>query len=145
VHHEREITINRPAGDVWAFVNDTFNMPRLRGMTLGTRKMSPGEMGAGTVLQGRFVILGFEMKLTFHVTDWDPPRAMSATAAGRGIQSLSIRQTFDADGPRTRLRRSLDIEWTLLGKTLALVTEPAIRRRFDAGTDKIKDLLEAEE
>jgi hypothetical protein len=144
VHHEREITINRPAGDVWAFVNDTFNGPRFRGMTLGMRKTSPGEMGAGTVIQGRYVILGFEMTLTFQVTDWDPPRAMSATAAGRGIRSLGIRQIFDADGPRTRLRRSLDIEWTLLGKILAPVVEPAVRRRFDAGTDKIKDLLEEE-
>ena len=38
MHHEMTVEINRPIDEVWAFMSDPFNMPRLRGSTLGLRQ-----------------------------------------------------------------------------------------------------------
>jgi carbon monoxide dehydrogenase subunit G len=65
--HE-SIAINRPPDEVWAFLTDFFNSPRVRPGALVLRRTSPGPLGSGSVLQGRMTILGFETRFTMTVT-----------------------------------------------------------------------------
>jgi hypothetical protein len=61
---EDTVMIDRTPEEVWAFYTDWFNAPRIRGGDmLGLRQTSPGPMGIGSTLQGRRVLLGFEMRI----------------------------------------------------------------------------------
>jgi hypothetical protein len=142
-HLESTVTIRRPVEDVWAFMIDLFNSPRVRGMTLGARKVSPGPFGLGTVVDNRTVILGFETHMRFTVIEWDPPHAVVASLSGPFLRSGSVTTQLTATSEGTRRASSFDLElspggillWPLLGRLL---------RRDQAGVDrKQKALLEA--
>ena len=142
-HLESTVTIRRPVEDVWAFMIDLFNSPRVRGMTLGARKVTPGPIGLGTVVDNRTVILGFETHMKFTVIEWDPPHAVVASLSGPFLRSGSVTTQLTATSEGTRRDSSFDLDlspggillWPLLGRLL---------RRDQAGVDrKQKALLEA--
>jgi uncharacterized protein YndB with AHSA1/START domain len=142
-HLESTVTIRRPVEDVWAFMIDLFNSPRVRGMTLGARKVSPGPIGLGTVVDNRTVLLGFETHMRFTVLEWDPPHAVVASMSGPFLRSGRVTTELTATSEGTRRVSRLDLElspagillWPLLGRLL---------RRDQAGNDRrLKELLEA--
>jgi hypothetical protein len=142
-HLESQVTIRRPVDDVFAFMIDLFNSPRVRGMTLGARKVSPGPFGLGTVVDNRTVILGFETHMRFTVMEWDPPHAVVASMSGPLLRSGRGTTELSATSEGTRRVSSFDLElgpggillWPLLGPLL---------RRDQARTDrKATALLEA--
>jgi uncharacterized protein YndB with AHSA1/START domain len=142
-HVESTVTIRRPVEDVWAFMIDLFNSPRVRGMTLGARKVSPGPVGLGTVVDNRTVILGFETHLRFTVIEWDPPHRVVASMSGPLLRSGRVTTELLETSEGTRRVSRLDLElspsgillWPLLGRIL---------KRDQAGVDrKQKALLEA--
>ena len=142
-HLESQVTIQRPVDDVWAFQVDLFNAPRVRGMTLATRKVSPGPIGLGSVADNRTVILGFETHLRFTVIEWDPPHRVVASMSGPLLRSGQVTTELLRTSEGTRRVSRLDLElstggillWPLLGRLL---------RRDQAGNDhKLKELLEA--
>jgi len=143
-HRESQVTIRRPVEDVWAFMIDLFNMPRMRGRTLAARNVSPGPLGVGTVVDMRTVILGFETHLRFTVIEWDPPHVVVASMSGPLLRSGRVTTELTATSEGTRRVSRLDLElspggillWPLLGRLL---------RRDQARNDrKLKELLEAD-
>jgi hypothetical protein len=142
-HLESIVTIRRPVEDVFAFTIDMFNSPRVRGMTLASRKVSPGPIGLGSVVDQRVVILGFESHLRFTAIEWDPPHVMVASMTGPFLKSGRVRTELRATSEGTHKVTTLDLElsaggillWPLLGRLL---------RRDQARADrKQKALLEA--
>ena len=89
------VEIDRPIEEVWAWMGDIFNAPRLRGMSLGGRQTSKGPIGVGSTYEFRAMVLGFETVIVGEVTEWDPPHASTATASGRPVKSFRLRETFE--------------------------------------------------
>lgn len=142
-HLESEVTIRRPAEDIWAFSIDLFNSPRVRGMSLAARFVSPGPPGLGSIADMRTVILGFETHMRFTVIEWDPPHAVVASMSGPLLRSGRVATELTATSEGTRRVSRLDLElspggillWPLLGWLL---------RRDQARNDRrLKELLEA--
>jgi hypothetical protein len=142
-HLESTVTIRRPVEDVWAFMIDLFNSPRVRGITLSARKVSPGPFGLGTVVDNRTVILGFETHMRFTVIEWDPPHVVVASMSGPLLRSGRVTTELRATLEGTQRVSRFDLElspggillWPLLGRLL---------KRDQARADqKQKALLEA--
>jgi hypothetical protein len=142
-HFESTVTIRRPVEDVWAFIIDLFNSPRVRGMTLGARKVSPGPFGLGSVVDNRTVLLGFETHMRFTVIEWDPPHGVVASMSGPLLRSGRVTTELLGTSEGTRRVSRFDLElspggivlWPLLGRLL---------KRDQARADrKQKALLEA--
>ena len=142
---EDTVEIDRPINEVWAYLTDWFNTPRMGGYAaLGLRQTSPGPTGVGSTLQGRNVILGFETRLNHTVTEWDPPHAFSDTMEARPFRRLSQRGTLEAVGDGTRLvvvtefelRPALRLLWPFVG--------PFVRRKMRDGIEGAKRLIEAQ-
>lgn len=140
---EESVVINRPIEEVWAYLTDLFNAPRLSGSgIIGLRQTSPGPLGVGSTLQGRRVVLGFEARNNFQVTEWDPPRAFAATTAGMPFQSSQTRLDLEptADGTLFhmvtdfRLQPALRLVWPIMG--------PVVRRRMRSSFVRSKALIE---
>jgi carbon monoxide dehydrogenase subunit G len=138
--HE-SVVINRPPDEVWAFLTDFFNSPRVRPGTLVLRRSSPGLLGMGSVLQGRMMILGFETRFAMTVTEWDPPRSAVVTLAarpGRGV----IRTTLEPTSEGTTVDRTTDFElhpaFILMSPILGFI----LRRQDRAASRNWKRLIE---
>jgi carbon monoxide dehydrogenase subunit G len=106
--HE-SIAINRPPDAVWAYWSDFFNTPRAHPGALALRQASPGPLGRGSVLQGRMTILGFETRFMMTVTEFDPPRSVAVTVAGRPGRGV-LRITLEPTPVGTRVDRTSDFE-----------------------------------
>jgi carbon monoxide dehydrogenase subunit G len=136
------IAINRPPDEVWAFLTELFNSPRVRPGALALRRTSPGPLGSGSVLQGRMVILGFETMFTMTVTEFDPPRSAVATLAartGRGV----IRTMLEPTPEGTRVDRTTDFEPNPALRLMSPVIGFLLRRQDRAATRNWKRLIEA--
>jgi hypothetical protein len=143
-HLEESVLINRPIDAVWAHVTDLFNAPRMSGSgIIGLRQTSPGPLGVGSTLQGRRVILGFETRNNFQVTEWDPPHALATTAEGRPFRSLVSRMTLESSADGTQLVMSTDFELQPAMKLVWLFMGPFVRRRMHASYVRSKALIEA--
>lgn len=143
-HIDESIVIGRPIDEVWTYLTDFFNAPRMSGSgIIGLRQTSPGPTGVGSSLQGRRVVLGFESRNDFQVTEWDPPHAFAATAEGRPFQSQVSRVTLEsrADGTRIRIRSDFELQPAM--KLLWPFMGPIVRRRLHAGFARTKALIEA--
>jgi carbon monoxide dehydrogenase subunit G len=139
--HE-SIAINRPPDEVWAFLTDFFNSPRVRPGTLALRRTSPGPLGRGSVLQGRMMILGFETRFTMTVTEFDPPRSAVVTLAARPGRG-AIRTTVEPTSGGTRVDRTTDFELNPALRLMSPVFGFLLRRQDRAASRNWKRLIEA--
>ena len=141
---DESIVISRSTEEVWGYLTDFFNTPRISGSgMIGLRQTSPGPTGVGSTLQGRRVVLGFEVKNTFAVTEWDPPHAFAGTTEGSPFRTQVSRVTLESTADGTRLHMVSDFELRPAMKVLWLVMGPVIRRRIRAGFARTKALIEA--
>jgi hypothetical protein len=142
-HLESTVTIRRPVEDVWAFMIDLFNSPRVRGTTLGTRKVSPGPIGPGTVVDNRTVILGFETHMRFTVIEWDPPHGVVASMSGPLLRYGRVTTELVATSEGTRKVTTIDVEPSVAGILLSPLLVRLMKRDQARADRKQKALLEA--
>jgi hypothetical protein len=142
-HLESTVIIRRPIEDVWAFMIDMFNSPRVRGMTLASRKVSPGPPGLGSVVDQRVVILGFETHLRFTAIEWDPPHVVVASLSGPLLRSARIRTELTSTSEGTRKVNTTDLELSTGGMLLWPLLGPFVRRDQARADHRQKALLEA--
>ena len=142
-HVESIVTIRRPVEDVFAFTIDMFNSPRVRGMTLASRKVSPGPIGLGSVVDQRVVIFGFESHLRFTAIEWDPPHVIVASMTGPFLKSGRVRTELRATSEGTHKVSSFDLELGPGGILLWPLLGPLLRRDQARADRKAKALLEA--
>jgi hypothetical protein len=122
---------------------DLFNSPRVRGITLGARKVSTGPIGLGTVIDNRMVILGFETHMRFTVIEWDPPHAVVASMSGPLLRSGRVTTELRATSEGTRRVTRLDLELSSGGVLLWPLLGPLLRRDQATADRTQKALLEA--
>ena len=143
---DESIRINRPIDDVWGYLTDFFNAPRMSGSgIIGLRQTSPGPLGVGSTLQGRRVVLGFETRNTFEVIQWDPPHAFTASTEGSPFRSGVTRMELESTPDGTLLHMLSDFELQPLMKLIWPLMGPIIRRRMHAGFVRAKALIEAKQ
>ena len=138
--HE-SVVINRPPDEVWAFLTDFFNSPRVRPGALVLRRTSPGLLGRGTVMQGRQMILGFETRLTMTVTEFDPPRRAVAALASRPVRG-AIYTTLEPVADGTKVDRTTDIVFHPALRLLSPVLGFIFKRQDRAASRNWKRLIE---
>jgi ligand-binding SRPBCC domain-containing protein len=141
---EDSVLIDRPIDEVWAYLTDWFNTPRMGGYAaLGLRQTSPGPTGVGSTLQGRNVILGFETRLNHTVTEWDPPHAFADIMEGRPFRSLSQRGTLESIGDGTLVVVSTEFELRPALRMLWPFFRPLVRGKMRTGIQRVKRLIES--
>jgi ligand-binding SRPBCC domain-containing protein len=141
---EDEVLIERPIDEVWAFLTDFFNTPRLGGYSaLGLRQTSAGPMGVGSILQGRNVILGFETRINHRVTEWDPPNSFADEMEARPFRSLHQRLTLRSTPRGTELAVLTEFELRPALKLLWPIVRPFVRRKMRAGFQTAKRVIES--
>jgi len=142
MRYEMRVFIHRPIEEVWAFLADLFNTPRLRGMTLAARQTSPGPIGLGATVEVHALVLGFETGWSGAITEWDPPDAMTVSVTKSRARSGFVRQTLEASPDGTKVTRTIELELGLPMKLVWIFGGPFLKRRWDASTRNLKRLVE---
>lgn len=138
------VVIARPVDQVWAYLTDWFNTPRMGGYAaLGLRQTSPGPTGVGSTLVGRNVILGFETRINHTITEWDPPRAMADRMEGRPFRSLTQGITLEAVDGGTRIVVTTAFELKPAMKLIWPIAGVFARRKLRTGIEGLPKLLDA--
>lgn len=137
--------VDRPMDEVVSWWQDlTFNLPRLRGATLGVRKTSPGPIGVGSRFEQRVQILGFETRIAGVVARFDPHQGGTfALEEGGIVRSGAIEVTFEPTATGTRITRRLVLEPRGVASLLWPILWPALVRRADIANRNIKRMIES--
>jgi uncharacterized membrane protein len=82
---EASVTINRPAGEVFAFLADFENEPEWNSFTVDAAKLTPGLVGVGTRYRTVGRVMGAKKESETEVTAYEP----DTYVAWRSVSGLS--------------------------------------------------------
>ena len=110
---ESMIQINRPAEDIFAFLNAPENHPKFVPGMLEFKKTSPGPMGQiGATVKGVRRILGRKIELPYEITEYQRGIKLAMKGA-MGPILFKDGYVLESMGPNTRVKFWL--EFTLTG------------------------------
>ena len=141
MHFTNSITIDRPPGDVFAFVADLENVPEWNYAIIATRKVSDGPVSVGTAYR-QVRSLPSRSEETLQVAEMLPDRRFVVQGQiGPFVGSLA----YDVEdiGGRTRLTNTVDLEGRGLMKHAGPVASARVRDAVSANLGTLKQLLEA--
>jgi uncharacterized protein YndB with AHSA1/START domain len=135
------VTIDRPVGEVFAFLAHLENLPRWNYAISETRKISHGPVGAGARYEQTRTNPTRSVE-TFEITAYEPDR----TLAIRGtFGPFPGRFTYELEpmGNHTRLVNTVDLEPSGLVSIVAPLMTSRVRAAVAANLGALKQILES--
>ena len=136
-----EVTIHRPAGDVFAFIADGLNGPKWRPGIIDIALVSVSGVGA-TYKQGVKGPGGRRVEADYRVTAYEPDARLAFEAIAGPVRPTGEYVLEEVDGG-TRLTFALRAE---LGGIKKLLMGGAVQKTMDSeveATERLKSLLES--
>jgi len=141
---EASAMVERPTDEVWRFVIDFPNAPKVDPDLLECKVTSEGQLGVGTTLQSRRTTRGARLAV-FRVTEYEPGRKLTAEVTSPKMMKGSRNTTTleNAEG-KTKLNVAWDMKlngfYSLLGPLLARST----KKLCETQVGNLKRILESE-
>ncbi len=137
---EHQVTINRPAADVFAFVADGLNGPKWRSGVTDITLVSGSGVGA-VYKQGAKGPGGRRVDADYRITAFEPNRRLAFEVIAGPVRPMGEYRFEVVDGA-TRLTFSLRAELSGFKK---LLMSGAVQKTMDAevgATERLKEILE---
>jgi len=139
----RFILIDAPIAQIFAFVADYRNLPRIQAEFKSVRLLSAQATGPGAQVEARGSFRGFPLTAHMTVIQAEPPHLLVSDTSG-GVRSRSIWRFSEQAPPdpaaAPRVRVSLAIEYELLIPGLALLGGLVQRDLDGMTTDALRRL-----
>ena len=139
---QNSMVVDRPIDEIWAILIDLFNTPRLPGGSMALRQTSLGPPALGSILEGRRILLGFEVRIREEIVEFDPPRLLGARIESRTF-SVFERFTLEEGPTGTTCTDSLEIVLRQPLRLIGPIVEPFLRRQRATQLRQTKEMLEA--
>lgn len=143
-HGEASIHIDRPPGEVFAFVGDAANNPLWRKNVVRTEWLDDGPMRVGRRGRQAARLLGREWTVEAETIEWDPPRAV----AWRTVQGpVSVRSwaRVEPDGTGSLVSGGADGGFRgPIGGLLTRLAVPRMIKQAQVDLQTLRALLEAQ-
>jgi uncharacterized membrane protein len=134
---ENTVYIDRPIGEVFAFLSDFENIPKWNYYVLDVRQLSESPIGVGTTYHQ--VLKTDEQD--FRITEFEPNHMVAVKTLPQSSPEFEMRFSLYEEGNTTRIRD----EWKLDTGRPAVLERLALRRVKSAVAEnlaKLKELLE---
>ncbi|ATX82860.1 Polyketide cyclase [Mariprofundus ferrinatatus] len=141
---EVSIEINRPVTDVIAFVDNCRNDPMWQTSVLQSEKLSDGTPAIGTVYRVKEKFLGRVIEQDWEVTDRNTDGSFWSAKTMTGPFPMETSMQFSANGPSTRVHRTLSIDVGRFFKVASPVVAHIAKRELEMDFANLKELLESE-
>jgi uncharacterized protein YndB with AHSA1/START domain len=139
---DKNVVINRPVEEVFAFVSPGENWSQWATELVETRKTSEGPMGVGTTYVHVAQMLGRRIENDYEVTEYEPNRKVSMKATSGSIPA-DVAMAFQPVDGGTRVGLSVEAEVGGFFKLAEPLVARMMSRQQDANFANLKDLLEA--
>jgi carbon monoxide dehydrogenase subunit G len=147
VRIEANVTIDRPLDEVWRFMTDFSNYPKIHDTFVEMKQTSTGPLGAGAVLEARHRKVVYYLR----VGEFDPKDKFTLVHTSGRFKGTTDIFEMQTSGGKTLLTWTIDARLGGLYRLLApfiAVTGPFLARggrgELTSGLGKIKLLLESE-
>jgi uncharacterized membrane protein len=134
---ENTVYIDRPMGEVFAYLSDFENIPKWNYYVLDVRQLSESPIGVGTTYH--------QVRKTdeqdFRITEFEPNHTVAVKTLPQSSPELEMRFSLYEEGNTTRIRD----EWKFDTGRPAILERLALRRVKSAVAEnlaKLKELLE---
>jgi uncharacterized protein YndB with AHSA1/START domain len=138
------VEISRRPGDVFAYVTDPSHLSEWQESVVSVRADGPFAVGRTAVVTRR--VGRMERAMTNEVTELTPPKTWSLRGVDGPIRG-NVKGTVEplADGERSRVTISLDLEGRGIGKILLpLVVRRQAQAEMPRNMQKLKERLESD-
>jgi carbon monoxide dehydrogenase subunit G len=142
---EATVEIDRPVGEVFAFLADGENDQKFSPRVLQIAKTTDGPTAVGTVYASTVKDAGMKTKREFKITEFESPSRIRWAEVSKNIVTASD-GGYDLEPvseSKTRLRVFNVLEGHGIGKLIAGVALSAARKDADAFANRIKAAVEA--
>jgi carbon monoxide dehydrogenase subunit G len=133
-----ETVIKRSAADVFEFVADARNEPNWLPGAESVKKVTPGDVGLGTVFEGRYRGAG---RVRLEVVQFDPPKALTFRARAR-IVTFDDRITLHEQDASTHLTAIMEAQPVGIMRLVGPLMARTMKRQFAANWDALRGPLE---
>jgi uncharacterized protein YndB with AHSA1/START domain len=140
VRLERDIVIDRPVSEVFAFVSEPRNLPRWQTSVAEARR-DDGPVGLGTRFTEVRHFVGKQFASTVEVIQLEPDRAFSVRVLS-GPVAVTIHHLFEPLGERTRVTIVAEARPGGVLRLAAGVMAKAAEHEAGADLSRLKKLLE---
>jgi uncharacterized protein YndB with AHSA1/START domain len=138
---EQTIVIDRPVGEVFAFVTDQRNTPQWQAGLLEVKRLTDGPSGVGTRHALVRSFLGRRMEATNVYVAFETDRLVTfKTTSGPPVEASYI---FEAAGRGTRLTSRVLLDGSGFFGLIGPVIQAGLRREMKAAFPALKALLES--
>jgi uncharacterized membrane protein len=144
MHLEQDVRINRPAADVFHFLLELSNHPRVASGIRAVRGAEDGPLALGRRYGQTSLLLGRIVDATVEVTCCEPDRELALKTVS-GL--VPITRTFRLDAPsgsETDVTLSVDAEPGKGMRLMMPMLERAAREQIASTLERLKAVLEAE-
>lgn len=127
--------------EVFNFLTDTSNAPKLNPGIKGMQKLTEGAIGVGTRYRETRIVNGKEAQAELEVTKFDPPRAYAMVNESNGIEtSYTYTLTPERDGTGVDLQA--EVKAGGLKKVMAPMVVSILKREDGDHLTRLKHALE---
>jgi uncharacterized protein YndB with AHSA1/START domain len=139
---KHSIEINRPAGDVFAYLDQVDRHNEWQGQLVSTTVETEGPTRVGTRVVERRNVPGGTRDIPYEITEHDPPRKASFRGTAGPLRPVGT-YTVDPTGESSsRMNSELDFEAHGIGKLFAPLALRQAAKQVPVDQEKFKELLE---
>jgi len=140
---KHSIEINRPAEDVFAYLDQVDRHNQWQGSLVSTTVETDGPVRVGTRVVERRNVPGGTRDFPYEITEHDPPRKVSFRGTAGLIRPVGTYTVDPTGDSRSRMTSELDLEGHGIGKLLAPLARRQAAKQVAVDHEKFKQLLES--
>jgi uncharacterized membrane protein len=138
------VEIDRRPEDVFAYLDDVERHGEWQEQIVDVRRQTDGPTRVGTHVAEKRRVPGGDRKMTYEITEHDPPRRSSFRVLDGPVRAAgTVKVEPVGDGSRSKVSIELDFEGHGFGKLIAPMVRSQARRQVPKDQARLKERLES--
>jgi carbon monoxide dehydrogenase subunit G len=139
---EHDVTINRPASEVFQFLTKLDDLPTWQESCLSVQREGEGPIGVGTKWTESRSMMGRESEQTMEITEYEPDQRFTVQSVG-GPFTMRIEHALEPAGDGTRLHVVAQAEMGGVSRLAGPMVKRQARQMFEKDFGTMKQQLES--
>ncbi len=140
---EATVTIDRPVEEVWKFITDWSNYPKINPVVIEAKQTSSGPIGVGTTVTASQEERLGNRATSIRVVEFEPNRRFSLEHASGPLRGTRTTFAAEAIEGRTKLTQTTDVNLSGFYKLLWPFASGRAKREVESELGNVKRFVES--